>query len=49
MNIALVIAGGSGTRMGQDVPKQFLIVKDKLYIGWLPASSAGRCYRRGVH
>jgi len=29
MNIALVIAGGSGARMGQDVPKQFLSVYDK--------------------
>ena len=29
MNVALIIAGGSGSRMGQDVPKQFLIVNDK--------------------
>lgn len=29
MNVALVIAGGSGTRMGQDVPKQFLCVNEK--------------------
>lgn len=29
MNIAIVIAGGSGKRMGQDVPKQFLTVNDK--------------------
>ena len=28
MNIALIIAGGSGTRTGQDVPKQFLTVYD---------------------
>ncbi len=28
-NIALIIAGGSGSRMGQDVPKQFLSVNDK--------------------
>ena len=26
MNIALLIAGGSGNRMGQDIPKQFLHV-----------------------
>lgn len=26
MNIALVIAGGSGNRMGQDIPKQFIHV-----------------------
>lgn len=29
MNIALIIAGGSGNRMGQDVPKQFINVYDK--------------------
>jgi 2-C-methyl-D-erythritol 4-phosphate cytidylyltransferase len=29
MNIALIIAGGSGARMHQDIPKQFLSVNDK--------------------
>lgn len=29
MNIALIIAGGSGQRMGQDIPKQFLTINDK--------------------
>lgn len=29
MNIALIIAGGSGRRMNQDIPKQFLNVNDK--------------------
>lgn len=29
MNIALVIAGGSGARMHQDIPKQFLTVFEK--------------------
>jgi 2-C-methyl-D-erythritol 4-phosphate cytidylyltransferase len=29
MNIALVIAGGSGQRMNQDIPKQFINVHDK--------------------
>jgi 2-C-methyl-D-erythritol 4-phosphate cytidylyltransferase len=29
MNIAIVIAGGSGHRMGQDIPKQFINVNDK--------------------
>lgn len=29
MNIALVIAGGVGSRMAQDIPKQFLNVNDK--------------------
>ena len=27
-NIALLIAGGSGNRMGQSIPKQFLTVND---------------------
>ena len=29
MNIALLIAGGAGTRMKQDIPKQFLTVNEK--------------------
>ncbi len=29
MNIALIIAGGSGQRMHQDIPKQFINVDDK--------------------
>ena len=29
MNIAIVIAGGSGNRMGQNIPKQFINVYDK--------------------
>jgi len=29
MNIALIIAGGSGERMGQDIPKQFLSVNER--------------------
>lgn len=29
MNIALIIAGGSGQRMGQDIPKQFINVYNK--------------------
>lgn len=29
MNIALIIAGGSGHRMGQEIPKQFLTINDK--------------------
>ena len=29
MNIALLIAGGSGQRMNQDIPKQFINVNDK--------------------
>lgn len=29
MNYAIVIAGGSGRRLGQDIPKQFITVYDK--------------------
>ena len=29
MNIAIIIAGGSGKRMKQEIPKQFLNVNDK--------------------
>lgn len=29
MNVAVIIAGGSGNRMGQDIPKQFINVYDK--------------------
>lgn len=29
MNIALIIAGGNGQRMNQDIPKQFINVQDK--------------------
>lgn len=29
MNVAMIIAGGSGSRMHQDIPKQFLTVNEK--------------------
>ena len=29
MNVAIIIAGGFGNRMGQDIPKQFINVFDK--------------------
>ena len=29
MNVAVIIAGGVGSRMGQDLPKQFINVYDK--------------------
>lgn len=29
MNVAIIIAGGVGSRMGQDIPKQFIKVYDK--------------------
>ena len=29
MNVAIIIAGGSGSRMGQSIPKQFISIYDK--------------------
>lgn len=29
MNIALILAGGSGNRMGLDIPKQFYSIQGK--------------------
>ena len=29
MNIVLLTAGGTGTRMHQDIPKQFIHIKNK--------------------
>lgn len=34
MNIALLIAGGSGNRMGQDIPKQFMHIDGAPIIIW---------------
>ena len=34
MNIALILAGGTGQRMGQSIPKQFLNVNDIPVIVW---------------
>ena len=33
MNIALLTAAGASTRMGQDIPKQFLTVNERPVIG----------------
>lgn len=32
MNIALILAGGTGTRLGSDTPKQYMAVKGKMII-----------------
>lgn len=32
MNIALILAGGTGTRLGSDIPKQYMTVKGKMII-----------------
>lgn len=34
MNIALILAGGTGTRLGADIPKQYIEVKGKPIIGY---------------
>lgn len=41
MNIALLIAGGSGNRMGQDIPKQFMHVDGCPIIVWTM-----RCFQK---
>lgn len=34
MNVAMILAGGVGQRMGADIPKQFIRVLDKPIIAW---------------
>lgn len=34
MNIALILAGGSGVRLGADIPKQYIAVKEKTVIAY---------------
>ena len=34
MNIAIILSGGVGNRMGLSIPKQYVIVKDKPIIGY---------------
>lgn len=34
MNVALVLAGGTGTRLGSDIPKQYIEVNGKPVIGY---------------
>ena len=34
MNIALILAGGIGTRMESDIPKQYIVIKDKPIISY---------------
>ena len=34
MNIAIVLSGGVGSRMGLDIPKQYVVVKDKPIIAY---------------
>lgn len=34
MNIALVLAGGTGMRLGADIPKQYIEVNGKMIIDY---------------
>lgn len=34
MNIAIILSGGTGTRIGTEIPKQYLIVNNKPIIGY---------------
>ena len=34
MNIALILSGGTGTRLGADIPKQYIKVGGKMIISY---------------
>ncbi|MCH5186023.1 MAG: 2-C-methyl-D-erythritol 4-phosphate cytidylyltransferase [Oscillospiraceae bacterium] len=34
MNVAIVLSGGTGTRLGGDIPKQYIRVNNKMIIGY---------------
>ena len=34
MNVVVILAGGTGTRLGEDIPKQYIKVKDKPIIAY---------------
>ena len=38
MNVALILAGGHGSRTAQDIPKQFMNVYEKPLIVYTPVS-----------
>ena len=44
MNIALLTAAGVGSRMHQDIPKQFMNVENKPIIIYTLEASIYRCY-----
>ena len=52
MNIALIIAGGSGNRMGQDIPKQFMHIDGApviLYNGLVDGVQSFLCGCHGTY
>lgn len=44
MNIAIILAGGTGTRMGTDIPKQYLQVNDRPIISYC-VETISKCNR----
>lgn len=42
MNIAIILSGGVGTRMGADCPKQYIEVNDRPIISWCIETFASR-------
>ena len=48
-NVALIIAGGSGNRMHQDIPKQFITVNERPVIRGIPESPRDRRDCRRLH
>lgn len=44
MNIALVLSGGVGTRLGADIPKQYIDVNDRMIIDYCLETLDKSCY-----
>ena len=47
MNIALILAGGYGSRTAQDIPKQFMNVYDKKSVNTLRSLAIDMIYGAG--
>ena len=48
MNIALVLSGGTGTRLGGDIPKQYIKVKGRMLIAYCLNMFAGHSAIDGI-
>ena len=43
MNVAVILAGGTGTRLGEDIPKSIFCMRHFLSMRWLkPVTEEGR-------